>query len=235
MPKKHGAKQQKKIAKQKAKRTAKRSLLQQRTSNDPTVRLQQAERWPIVRAVMAAELWKQGIGSLLIAREESEGWLVFGVFLVDVYCLGVKNAFWKAGGLKELEELLQRMDESQEMVPIEPTCLVKIVTGAVDYAHSFGFAPHHDYRHAALLFEGIDPATCPKEFTFGKDGKPFYVQGPNESPAQAEAIMRRIVAAGGHYLIEAPADVLGGLLHIDDDELEDLEDFDEDDDEEESD
>jgi hypothetical protein len=184
---------------------------------------------------MAAELWKRGIGSLLIARQESEGWLVFGVFLVDVYCLGVKNAFWKAGGPKDLQELLQRMDESQEMVPIEPACLVKIVTGAVEYAQSFGVAPHHDYHHAALLFEGIDPATCPKEFTFGKDGKPFYVQGPNESPAQAEAIMRRIVAAGGHFLIGGPAGSMGDFTDLDDEELEELEDFDEDEEEEESD
>ena len=41
------------------------------------------------------------------------------------------------------------------------------------------------------------------EFTFGRDGKPFYIQGPNESPAQASAIMQRIHESGGHFIIQA--------------------------------
>jgi hypothetical protein len=230
MAKQHGAKQQKKIAKQKAKRAAKHATLDRRGSKDPTVRLQHAERWPVVRAVASAELWDQGIGSLVIARQESDGWLVFGVFLVDVYCLGVKNAFWKAGSRADLDELIQRVEESQRTVPIEPACLVKIVTGAVEYARSFGFSPHPDYRHASLLLEGIDPSTCAKEFAFGKDGKPYYIQGPNESFARAEAIMHSVTAAGGHYIMAAnPEDV---AFLDSEDEFDVLEDFDEEDDDE---
>ena len=50
MAKNHGAKQQKRVAKQKAKRSAKRTLLHRLTSKDPTIRLQQAEKWPVVEA-----------------------------------------------------------------------------------------------------------------------------------------------------------------------------------------
>ena len=101
------------------------------------------------------------------------------------YCLGVKNAFWNAGPPGDFKELLQKMEQTQTMVAISPACLVKIVEGAVEYARSFGFPPHPDYRHAALLLSGIDPKACTHEFTFGRDGKPFYIQGPNESPAMA--------------------------------------------------
>jgi hypothetical protein len=229
MAKKHGARQQKKIAKQKAKRSAKRSILEQRTSKDPTVRLQQAERWPVVRAVMAAELWDQGLGQMVIARQEPEGGLVFAVFLVDVYCLGVKNAFWRPGSSHELDELIRQVEETQRTVRIEPACLVKIVKGAVEYARSFGFSPHPDYRHAAMLLEGIDPAACRKEFTFGKDGKPFYVRGPNESLAQAEVIMRRVTDAGGHFLVGGPVSEMEGLP-FSEDELDELAYLDEEDD-----
>jgi hypothetical protein len=230
MAKRHGARQQKKIAKQKAKRSAKRSTLQQRTSNDPTVRLQQAEHWPVVRALMAAELWDQGLGTLIIARQEPEGGLVFAVFLVDVYCLGVKNAFWRAGSLNDLDELIRHVEQREKMARIEPACLVKIVNGAVEYARSFGFSPHPDYRHAAMLLDGIDPATCPKEFTFGKDGKPFYIRGPNESLAQAQAIARRVTDAGGHFLVGGPVSEMEDLPFTEEemDELEFLDDEDDD-------
>jgi hypothetical protein len=199
---KNEARRQKRIAKQKSKRQAKRSFLFQRSSEDPTVRLQQAEKWPVVKALVAATLWKEGIGNLLIARQDSEGRLVFAAFLVDVYCLGAKNAFWRAGTRADLEDMIRQMDEVRRMIPITPACLVKIVQGAVDYAQSFGFPPHPDYRHASKLLEGIDPSTCRESFTFGKDGKPFYIQGPNESPAQAQAIMQRVQGLGGHFFVQ---------------------------------
>jgi hypothetical protein len=116
----------------------------------------------------------------------------------------VKDAFWRAGTHKDFEDLIRQMEQVQRMRSIAPPCLVKIVKGAVEYAQSFGFPPHPDYRHASMLLAGIDPSTCPNQFTFGRDGKPLYIQGPNESPAQAESIMRRILDAGGDFLIALP-------------------------------
>ena len=93
--------------------------------------------------------------------------------------------------------------------------------GAVDYALSFGFHPHPDFRHAATLLLGIDPATCPQEFTFGRDGKPFYIGGPNESPQRARAIAERIRDAGGHYMVEIRDPSSVGITEIED-EYDDL-------------
>jgi len=157
MVKRHGAGKQKKLAKQKARRSEKRSRLLQLNSKDPTVRLQRAEKWPIIHALVGAKLWEDGIGYLVIARQEAEGRLIFGVYLADVYCLGVKNAFWSAGTPGDFKEMLKKMETTQTMVPISPGCLVKILEGAVEYARSFGFPPHPDYRHAAMLLKGIDP------------------------------------------------------------------------------
>src|SRR5437868_4906624 len=110
MAKNHGAKQQKKLAKQKAKRIEKRTNLARRDSIDPTVRLARAGRWPVVQALAGAALWEDGIGYLLIARQESEGGVVFAVYLVDVYCLGVKNAFWRASTPGDLKDVIRDME-----------------------------------------------------------------------------------------------------------------------------
>lgn len=224
MAKPKGARQQKRIAKQKAKRSEKRAALMRRESKDPTIRLRGAARWPVVQALVRTELWEAGIGSLVIARQESPGRVVMGCFLVDVYCLGVKDAFWRAGSLEEFKELVRRMEETQAMGPIAPECLVKIIQGAVAYAQSYGFSPHTDYGHAARLLEGIDPAACPQEFTFGRDGKPLYIQGPHESTFQAMNIAERLGELGGHYITRLSS------REFDDEDLdEDLdEDFDED-------
>jgi hypothetical protein len=213
----HDARKQRKLAKLKARRSEKRSRERRRDSKDPAVRLQGVEKWPVVKALVGANLWKEGIGYLTIARQEGEGRLVFGVYLVDVHCLGVKNAFWGAGSMGDFKELLEKMETTQTMVPIAPACLVKIIQGAIEYAGSFDFPPHPDYRHAAKLLSGIDPAGCDRKFKFGQDGKPYYIQGPYESPAVAEVIRRRIMEAGGHFIVKVP--------DPDSDELDDV-DFD---------
>ena len=87
------------------------------------------------------------------------------------------------------------------MTPISPECLVKIMGGAVEYAGSFGFRPHPEFRHTGLLLAGIEPAGCLEEYSYGQDGKPFYIRGPNETPAQAKVILERIKSAGGEYVV----------------------------------
>jgi hypothetical protein len=224
----HGARQQKRAAKQKAKRAAKRSKLQIRTSPDANIRLQSAEKWPVAGACAGADLWKDGIGYLVIARRVSEGQLVFASFMVDVHCLGVKDTFWEAGTRLDFDDLIQQMAATQRMRPIAPAALVKIVTGAVDYARSFGFSPHPDYRHSSMLLAGIDPTTCTEHFTFGHNGRPLYIQGPNESSAQALAIMRRVKDAEGQFLIGTPGASINILPGIEG-EFEQGDSFDEDD------
>ncbi len=159
--------------------------------------------------------------------------MVLAVYLVDVYCLGVKNAFWRAGTQADREGIVHRLEQVGSISATTPAAVAKIVKGAVDYAASFGFAPHPDYHHAAMLLEGIDPSTCPTEFTFGLDGKPFYVRGPNESLAEAEFIAQRIQEYGGEFMVAVGGEFMEQDLALDDgfDDLEppDDDEFDEDD------
>jgi hypothetical protein len=157
-----------------------------------------------------------------IARKESDGGVVYAFYLVDVFCLGVKNAFWYTGSLTEFKEKIEKIDETQTMVPIEPACLAKIVHGAVEFARAFGFPPHPDYHHASRLLEGIDSELCTAEYTFGRDGIPYYMQGPNETPAQAAAIIARVTEAGGKFTAALSGPGFRGLP-FPEDEFDDVE------------
>lgn len=221
MAKNHGARQQKKLAKQKAKRQEKRTSLLKRDSVDPTIRLQRVESWPVVQALMAEELWSMGIGYLLIARREGEGRYVYASYMLDVFCLGVKDTFWRACSKGEFDEMVERVESTQTLIPIKPECFVKIIQGAVEFANAVGFGPHHDFKHSSKLLQGIDPDGCTEEFTFGKDGHPFYIQGPHESPQEAAFIMQRIHAAGGHFVAGLSTT---GLSLVDDNFLDDEDD-----------
>lgn len=216
----HGAKRQKKLAKHKAKREERRSELARRESKDPTVRLKDAEKWPIVDTLLSDQIWTDGIGDAVIVRRMPDGNLAVAVFLLDVYCLGVKNAFWRILSKQGVREMLETMDATETMRSVRVAKLVKLIHGSKAYAHSLGFAPHPDYRHASMLLAGIDPASCTEEFTFGYRGRPFYIQGPNDSYERVKAISQRVVELGGDYLMGLDFDEGLAASELEDDEHE---------------
>ena len=121
-----------------------------------------------------------------------------------MWCLGVKNALrpepMSASRLAERRHVCFGAFEGHVQVPAEVARA--LVLGAAGYARGLGFDPEEDFdAAAAVLGEPVGP--CP--IGFGKDGKPFYVNGPYDDP---EAIMRRLRRAVGddgfHYALAFP-------------------------------
>lgn len=195
MSKQHGARQQKKLAKQKAKKDSKRRELARRNSPDPNIRLRSADTWPILECLVPKSLWEAGIGSLLIARRTTDGHVAIALYLVDAFCLGVKNVVWRFLTPGEFDEFLEDFHEEQgPHQRVTPEYFAKLVYRAADYGQSLGFPPHHDFRHAQRLLSGIDPSQCSDEFDFGKDGKPLYLPGPNDSMEKIQFVLTKLSA-----------------------------------------
>jgi len=145
-------------------------------------------------ALWPRDLFIQGIGWVVLARFKSGGRRVqAGIFLVDVFCLGVKLACYEDC---ERGDYRQRIRDHYlgrfPMATIEPCCARKLVEQAVDYAKGLGFAPHPDYKKATRVFGGLRADQCPQKFSFGQRGKPFYLRGPRETEAQALRIIRHL-------------------------------------------
>jgi hypothetical protein len=198
---KNEARRQKQLAKKKAKRDEKRTQMARQSSDNPLIRLAEAESWPIVDALVPETLWARGIGQLILTRRLPDGRLALGNFLVDVFCLGVKDAYWNIISEWDFDKLKHRLEEMGPLYPATPEQFAKLVFGAVDYAQAIGIPPHADFRHARLLLAGIDPSKCTDTFTFGKDGKPFYMNGPHDSPEKINVIMHKIRLAGGEGMV----------------------------------
>jgi hypothetical protein len=99
---------------------------------------------------------------------------------------------------------MSNLREAEGLEPIPPPCAVRLVENAAAYARDIGFSPHEEYTFTKKIFGDIDPASCSREFPFGKDGKPFYISGPNETSADPERIIgilnKKLGPEGFHYL-----------------------------------
>ena len=152
---------------------------------------------PVVRVVRTDDMFDGGIGHVIVARRLPSGALGCAFFLVDLFCLGAKDAFYRELAPSDFEGHLGRMAEGgHPAVDLDPASARKLVTGAVAFAAEVGIAPAKDYRAVAGIFGDIDAASSAETFTFGKDGHPLFIPGPNDTPAKMREIQRALERHG---------------------------------------
>jgi hypothetical protein len=232
-------KRQKQKERKAAKRKEKRQALAREFVAGLGNQLSAATKYPILHSRFSDELWSDGMGSVLLSRELPDRSVVVSLFLVDRYCLGVKNAFAEVLSRSAYDDkYVQTRRPGSALQDVTPAAVRKFVESSVAYAAELGLQPHPDYHKAKLLFGDIDPSACQDEFEFGKDGKPFYVAGPHETSQRIRQIVYTLTHKFGpdgfHFLIPYgnPADFLPDaypqgqvrLLELPADEDEDEED-----------
>jgi len=157
----------------------------------------------------SAKLFDSGCGYLVVSRFKADGRVESGFFLLDVFCLGVKDAgFHCFNSIADYREyFLDRLFPNEDPVRMTAAAARKLAEDAISYARGLGFSPGFDYKKASRVFGGITTTDCNEEFIFGKDGKPLYIQGSSDSPARVERILRALEArcgeGGYHYIVVA--------------------------------
>jgi hypothetical protein len=199
-------KRQKQQERRAAKRKAKQQLVTKRTPTGLVQQLTEAARYPVHDSWVTKVLWTRGVGSVTLSRELPHGGVAFAMFLIDRFCMGVKNV---------IVDIRSRFDYESDIVStarrefgiesVSPAAARKIVESAVAYAAALGIAPHEDYHKAKELFGTIDASECAEEFEFGNDGKPYFIAGPFDTAHRCRQILNRLVEKCGvdgfHYLI----------------------------------
>jgi hypothetical protein len=165
-------------------------------------------------ALRSNDLFDSGCGYLVVGRFKADGRVESGFFLLDMFCLGVKDAgFHCFNSIADYQEsLLDWLFPNGDPVRMTAAAARKLTEEAISYARGLGFSPAADYKKASRVFGGITTADCSEKFTFGKDGRPLYIQGSSDSPSCVERILRALEArcgeGGYHYIIADDFDLL---------------------------
>ncbi len=188
-----------------AKRKEKKQAARQIVPASPKIMLGRASTWPLYECLLTKN-WQTpgGIVQAIVTRVSPNGEFGSGVFLIDLGCLGVKNAYAKVFRSEvEYQNLLREpVSETQPMQKVDLDLVAKIVREATAYAQKLGFAPHRDTRQALPFLEGANPDACATAVPLGDGtGKPLYVAGPHDNVALIMARLTRAVGPDGfHYI-----------------------------------
>jgi hypothetical protein len=200
----------KKLEAHRAKRKEQKKAVARFQSSGMQARMTVAKDWPVMDARTSSTLWEEGLGYVAVARRGKHNHVAAAFFLVDVYCLGVKDVILFIDSEARWHEMTRRIAEGgQVWTEVAPEHARKLVEGAVAYARSFNISPCREWPAASLIFGGIDATQCLTEFTFGKDGKPFYIAGPYDDPDRVREIMLALQrnAGSNNYDFLAPINV----------------------------
>ena len=138
---------------------------------------------PVVDCRLTKEFEGEGAASVLLSRKLSLGRYAVATFLLDRWCLGVKDAFFDVLEGDDYEGFLA---DTEAQTPMEPTDIArarKLVGDAAAYGTSNGFSPPPGFAELERLFGDVVPSQ--DTFTFGDGGKPHYVIGPHD-PVRVE-------------------------------------------------
>lgn len=144
------------------------------------------------------ESWE--LVSVIVSKKMPSGKIIFGIYLLDKGCLGLKKTDYRFGFTEEdfedfVEKIFEPYPVGYEEISVED--VHNLIYGAIDYAQELGFEPQKDFFTVTRFFLDEDLITdAIDDIPFGKDGKPYYFSGPYDNVAKIMATLRNKVGDG---------------------------------------
>jgi transcriptional regulator with XRE-family HTH domain len=161
--------------------------------------------WPVDRVEEEDEEPAAGLVGVVVAREAGRDRVSVCGWLVDTFCLGVKNGWgpnveYRSSLPKTVHDVFAVFGGRPVAAPLE--LAQELVLGAVEYARGLGFEPAEEAGFEETR-DHLGPWEGPSAIRFGQDGEPFYVAGPNDDPDRVVRQLERSVGIGKFdYVLE---------------------------------
>lgn len=119
-----------------------------------------------------------GIYAILVTRAHAGGTLTVGFYLIDTYCLGVKDStYYFSMDPDDFQERLRSSGidyEEADYVEVH-----NLIYGALEYAEEAGIKPAREFKISEYILEPDDEKIPLMDFEFGHNGLRELVVGPD--------------------------------------------------------
>jgi hypothetical protein len=203
-PRKHQKALMKKRSKQKV-AAQHSSHRQEFTSLSTQAIIRRARAFPVLECWISANWQKDDLGlvQILLARQQPDDDICYGVYLVDKFCLGLKNTMANAGfsRARYQNEIFNKIfpKTAPQACPIE--LAHQMIYASIDYAEQFGFSPDKDFALTQFMLAPRGELEEPYQLTFGLNGKPFFVAGPFDNSARIVKQLEKTAGPGNYDYI----------------------------------
>ena len=203
------------MVKKKSKKRNKTVHNQPKLSSKKYIKLK-ARNLPVVKTYVSDKIFEIGIGYGVVVREKRNGEKIVGAYLLDVWCLGIKNVVYKILDQDELENLLDHLSSTSDLIERDANYVYNLIYGALEYAEDLGFEPHKDFEIAEYILPHVEEVDY-IDIPFGDEGKPSFVSGPRDNVGKILSTLKNSVGEDNFEYIIRVDDEMDYDTYEDDD------------------
>lgn len=154
---------------------------------------EKARTLPIGKCYIAPPDWQEaGMAHVIVTRIRLSSNLVMASFLVDTFCLGVKDAGYHENITPaDFEDYLNNYKKWLGLEEISYNEAHNIIYGAIAFAEEGGIKPVKEFDPAGYVLEEDTDDTPLIEYDFGKNGKHFLVVNPDRKEMPYYHILKK--------------------------------------------
>lgn len=168
--------------------------------------------------------WKKaGETNVVVTRKHKQGTYTVGFYLVDTYCIGVKDSFYRFSMDEyEYEEMIgQLLERDRSMEEVSYNEAHNLIWGAVAFAEEAGIKPDKSFGLTQYILEEDTDDVPLIEYEFGKDGEHFLVANNRLELSKYLPTMRKVLGDDVKYMVKMDLDEDGDDEYYDDDDDDD--------------
>ena len=173
--------------------------------------IRRAREFPILECRISADWEKEqpGLVQVLVARQQPDGNICYGFYLVDKLLLGLKNSLAHAGvpAGEYRRNIRDNVFINSKAKDCPPELAHQMIYQSIDYAHQFGFEPEKDFALYQDVLEPRGELDEPYNITFGRNGKPFFIAGPHDNVPRILRQLEKTAGPGNFDYIAAMGDI----------------------------
>ena len=163
--------------------------------------IKQAATFPVYDCSIIKNWNENGLASIIVVRQMPNRRYLYGVYVVDYYCLGLKNTFCHANDKWDgVEKLRLQAAAVFPYVEFDYEDARSLIIGSINYAAKLGFKPNKDWDYSSYVVEAAAPYQ--EKFEYGRNGKPRYIQGPHDD---VRGITRKLESTDHDFVLGGPA------------------------------
>ena len=143
-----------------------------------------------------------GLGLVFVSRKTGYERYTVSTYLIDYWCLGLKDTWgikkFNGSQYQQLKsKCYSNFKDGYSSITLPQA--QAIVYGSIEYAKSFGLRPHRDFEATK---EHLGQPNELIELSFGRNGKPCYIQGPHDdTPGILKALKNHLGEGNFDYLM----------------------------------
>lgn len=194
-------------ARQRHKRQEKKRQMMRVTGSSPYRRA--AQSGDIEACYITEDYVDKGVAAVVTLRRVAGGGHAMAAFLVDLWCIGLKDAWGRLSvSRSDFEEIIGHSSRNlSTLIRTDPAVARRLVAGAIRFSHENGFRLPPRYERWAALLGGISDWRTADISDFGRDGGLLYVGDVEELRKRliGETVDRFLARPDVHYIIGGPA------------------------------